>query len=403
MPRPRCSRPGSCPAIAAWSSARGSGRAGSRTSTEARCPRATRSTGRPAGLRPHLVGRTVTAARARAGRAAGRAARRRDHHRGRGARQEPPDPVRQRPRAADPPPDERLVAPLPARRALAPAAGPGASRARGARARSPSASMRRWSSCSRRAPRRSTRRSRRLGPDLLAAGLRTGDAEALRRLRDPARAGADDRRGAPRPAGAGRDRQRLQERGPVHRAGRAVRAVGDLDDATSPGSIGTARRLSPTRRASERSRPPAVAPHGCCTSTAGRPAVPPLRHASSARQRRTAGSQRIDVLVPALPAGRRAVTWTVEVQCAGDRRVGWTCSRPIREDGAIGLGARDPGGARRPRPARPFGRPIRPTSSSDRSPSCSSASRRRAILRTFDLTVIGQFFPAYESTIRAGR
>ena len=46
---------------------------------------------------------------------------------------------------------------------------------------------RRSSSCSRRAPRRSTRRSSRLGPDLLDARLRCR-REALRRLRDPARA-----------------------------------------------------------------------------------------------------------------------------------------------------------------------------------------------------------------------
>ena len=50
---------------------------------------------------------------------------------GRVARQEPADPLRQRPRAPDPPADERLVAPLPAGRALAPAAGAGAARPRG--------------------------------------------------------------------------------------------------------------------------------------------------------------------------------------------------------------------------------------------------------------------------------
>ena len=85
------------------------------------------------GLRPYLVGRAVMAARAAGpgARPAGRPGGRRDRDRRRGRRQEPARPVRQRPRAADPPPDERLVAPLPAGRAVAPAAVPGAARPRG--------------------------------------------------------------------------------------------------------------------------------------------------------------------------------------------------------------------------------------------------------------------------------
>ena len=65
-----------------------------------------------------------------------------------------------------------------------------------------------------------------LGPDLLGPSFAT---PVVRRGAPPAsrsRAGGPiDRRGAARPAGAGRDRQRLQERGPVHRAGRSVDAV----------------------------------------------------------------------------------------------------------------------------------------------------------------------------------
>ena len=88
-----------------------------------------------AGLRPYLVGRDVRAARAQGPGAVPQVQRivgKRDR-RGRVAGQEPADPVRRRPGAADPPADERLVAPLPARRALASTARPGAARARGRR------------------------------------------------------------------------------------------------------------------------------------------------------------------------------------------------------------------------------------------------------------------------------
>ena len=94
---------------------------------------------------------------------ADRAGRRDDDRGGRIAGQEPPDPVRQRARAPDAPPDERLVAPLPAR--ASDGAGPKRAPASSSRcpARSPSASTRRSSSCSSSGPRRSTPRSRRSG------------------------------------------------------------------------------------------------------------------------------------------------------------------------------------------------------------------------------------------------
>ena len=121
-----------------------------------------------------------------------------------------------------------------------PPAGPGSSSR--SRARSRSASMPRSSSSSSSAPRRSTRRSGSSGRTCSAPDF---DAdEALRRLRDPERADARDRRGAARPARAGRDRQRLQERGALDRARLAVRA-GRRPSTTRPSRrlVATARRL----------------------------------------------------------------------------------------------------------------------------------------------------------------
>ena len=89
-----------------------------RSGTVPECRKATRSSARPPGCGRTWSGATVTAARDR------RPGRSRRSHRLVGQRdrrrrqrgQEPPDPVRRRPRAADPPAHERLVAPLPARR-----------------------------------------------------------------------------------------------------------------------------------------------------------------------------------------------------------------------------------------------------------------------------------------------
>ena len=125
-----------------------------------------------AGLRPHLVGRTVARPGPGAGRrAAGPADRRSRDHRGRGAREEPPHPVRQRARDPDAPADERLVAPLSTGRALAPAGIAGSSRARGRGCGghlldAPVVEL--FESADRDAP----CVAGELGPDLLAAGLR---------------------------------------------------------------------------------------------------------------------------------------------------------------------------------------------------------------------------------------
>ena len=98
----------------------------------ARCPRATRWPGprRDSG-RTSSVAR-CPAAKARAPGPAGRPAGRLDGDRRRGDGQEPADPVRQRPRGPDAPPDARLVAPLPAGRGVAPAAGSRVARPGGA-------------------------------------------------------------------------------------------------------------------------------------------------------------------------------------------------------------------------------------------------------------------------------
>ena len=159
------SRPASCPGIAGSCSAPAAERRSRRT---APMPEGDTLFRTAAGLRPYLVGRRGhRAPGARAPGPTGRAGRRRDRRRGRGARQEPADPVRQRPRAADAPPDERLVASLPARRALAPAAVAGPPRPRGAGRRR---------GLLRRAGRRAVRAAgrgappgawRRSGPDLL--------------------------------------------------------------------------------------------------------------------------------------------------------------------------------------------------------------------------------------------
>ena len=99
---------------------------------EAPCPRATRSPAPPRDCVRTWSAARSPAARARAPGPQVGAARRIDGHGRRGDGQEPADPVRQRARGPDPPPDARLVAPLPAGRALAPAPGPGVARDRGA-------------------------------------------------------------------------------------------------------------------------------------------------------------------------------------------------------------------------------------------------------------------------------
>ena len=143
-------------------------------------------------------------------------------------------------RAPDPPPHERLVAPLPTRRALASAAGPRAARARGRRCgrgllRCPG---RRAVRDAERA--HSIRRSRVLGPGPPRRRLRCGRGPppAARARRGPTLAIGV---GAARPAGAGRHRQRLQERGRCgSSASRRSPPVATLDDATLERLVATA-------------------------------------------------------------------------------------------------------------------------------------------------------------------
>ncbi len=96
------------------------------------------------------------------------------------------------------------------------------------------------------------------------------------------------------------------------------------------------------------------------------------------------------------------MTWSVEVACTGDGRVGWTCFAAIREAGRT-VSEHEirvaPGDLARLAPSASD-----PTALVERSLAfLLEREPPTSILRTFDLTVIGQFFPAYEAQIRAGR
>ena len=94
------------------------------------------------------------------------------------------------------------------------------------------------------------------------------------------------------------------------------------------------------------------------------------------------------------------MTWTVEVRCSGDRRVGWTCFAGIREgdrivsEHEIRLAGEDL--------VRLAPSATDPTDLVERSVSfLLEREPPTSILRTFDLTVISRFFPEYEATIQA--
>ncbi|HXU86815.1 MAG TPA: hypothetical protein VN773_13525 [Verrucomicrobiae bacterium] len=96
------------------------------------------------------------------------------------------------------------------------------------------------------------------------------------------------------------------------------------------------------------------------------------------------------------------MTWSVEVACTGDGRVGWTCFAAIREanrtvsEHEIRVA---PGDLARLAPSA-----TDPTGLVERSIAfLLQREPPTSILRTFDLTVIGHFFPSYEATIRARR
>ena len=259
------------------------------------------------------------------------------------------------------------MAPLPAGRGVAPAAGPGVARASRCRARSRSASTRRWSSCSSSATEALHPSLSKLGPDLLADPVDVD--EAMRRLRDPSRDDLTIARGAARPAGDGRHRQRGQEPGPV--GGEASRR--------GPGSATSTTR----RSAGSIERPRAVLREGAATGRRprerprpGRAPVPALRD-DHAGEGAGPGAAAPDLLVPGVPAR------SGEPGMSDDDR------RPLRahrrrldmlRDGRRGDGPEThhavTSDAGRPRPPRPGRRAIPTTSSAARSRSCSRASRR---------------------------
>ena len=209
--------------------------------TAPRCLKATRSSEPPRA--PAAPRRAKDHGRPRpTARTTGRAARGPQRHRRRGTRQAPPDPSRFGPRAADPPRDARLLASLRARRdwRRPPARARLVLEVPGAVAVCFDAPVVELFETPRRAG--PTRVAVRLGPDLLADEFDQSPRRCAGSAH-PGRGGTRHRRGAARPAGAGRHRQRVQERGPVDRRGRPVRARRGLDDATLGRLVGTARLL----------------------------------------------------------------------------------------------------------------------------------------------------------------
>lgn len=93
------------------------------------------------------------------------------------------------------------------------------------------------------------------------------------------------------------------------------------------------------------------------------------------------------------------MTWMVDAQCSGDAHRGWTCFVAIRTRGelvsehevrvaSVDLARLAPGADD-------------PTELVERSIAfLLEREPPTSILRTFDLPVIGRFFPEYESTIR---
>jgi hypothetical protein len=96
------------------------------------------------------------------------------------------------------------------------------------------------------------------------------------------------------------------------------------------------------------------------------------------------------------------MTWTVDAQCSGDARRGWTCFVAIRtrdelvSEHEVRVTSDD---LARLAPAAHDPTKLVELSIAfllEREPPTS-------ILRSFDLTVINRFFPEYETTIRSGR
>ena len=161
------------------------------------------------------------------------------------------------------------------------------------RDRSPCASTPRWSSCSSSGPRRSTRRCRSWVRT--CSPTRSTSTRRCAACATPERADLTDRRGAARPAGARRHRQRGQEPGPV--GGRALPVDAGSGTSTTPRCAGSWTGAPSVLRDRRRDGPPAAG-----VPRPGRAPVPAMRDdraGEGARPRAAAP----DLLVPALPAG----------------------------------------------------------------------------------------------------
>jgi hypothetical protein len=94
------------------------------------------------------------------------------------------------------------------------------------------------------------------------------------------------------------------------------------------------------------------------------------------------------------------MTWTVNVECSGDAARGWTCFAAIRDAGGRLASEHEvrvaPGDVVRLAPTA-----ADPTELVERSFAfLLEREPPSSILRTFDLSVIGRFFPGYEAEIR---
>jgi hypothetical protein len=105
-----------------------------------------------------------------------------------------------------------------------------------------------------------------------------------------------------------------------------------------------------------------------------------------------------DLLVPHVPADPRVIS--IAVRCEGNRVDGWTCAVALREHG-IDVSAHrvrvDPDDLSRLAPGASDPAALVTASFEfllEREPP-------QSILRSFDITEISRYFPAYESTIRA--
>ncbi len=143
----------------------------------------------------------------------------------------------------------------------------------------------------------------RLGPDLLAEDF--DPAAVVTRLRESRRPHDGHRRGPARPRRRGRRRQRLSQRGPLHRArGSICRRVGpgrrDAGAHRRDGSAAPAPECPEQRRTRDHRSPRGGCGQPLVGLSTGWPALPPLWHADPVGEsRRRLSPDR--VVVPALP------------------------------------------------------------------------------------------------------